>query len=324
MPLFIAIATLMWSLPAISQGEIAFMRDGCVWVLDVETGAERRIAEAQYDRPVTWSPDGTHLLWWDHRSGGWDLWRRDADGSNPANLTPETTGGCRSPSFSPDGSRIAFMRDDPAGLWIMNADGSDMRQLSERGHRDVPPQWSPDGARLLYGDLEERDDGDLAMIIRLFDLASNDDRSLAKGDEAQWISDAQFIYFGRAQGERVIRSASINNAGTIASDDVFVHGTSPALSADRSRIAFARAAAGTIEIRTIDIATRSEQLLCAREDASAEVLLRWSPDGSQIVIWEAGDEDADLSIVDASTGAESHLFHGVFAFPAWRPGGLSR
>ena len=52
------------------------------------------------------------------------------------------------PRFSPDGARIAFTSDRGGGdnIWIMNADGSDMRQLTDEDFRLLnQPTWSPDG-----------------------------------------------------------------------------------------------------------------------------------------------------------------------------------
>lgn len=52
------------------------------------------------------------------------------------------------PRFSPDGSRIAFTSDRGGGdnIWLMNADGSDKRQVTEEKFRLLnQPTWSPDG-----------------------------------------------------------------------------------------------------------------------------------------------------------------------------------
>ncbi|MBA3940598.1 MAG: amidohydrolase [Sphingopyxis sp.] len=52
------------------------------------------------------------------------------------------------PRFSPDGKRIAFVSDRAGGdnIWIMNRDGSDMKQLSKEDFRLLnQPSWSPDG-----------------------------------------------------------------------------------------------------------------------------------------------------------------------------------
>ena len=52
------------------------------------------------------------------------------------------------PRFSPDGKRIAFTSDRGGGdnIWLMNADGSDKRQLTQEDFRLLnSPDWSPDG-----------------------------------------------------------------------------------------------------------------------------------------------------------------------------------
>ncbi len=56
------------------------------------------------------------------------------------------------PRFSPDGKRIAFVSDRGGGdnIWIMNADGSDKRQLTKEDFRLLnQPSWSPDGRFII-------------------------------------------------------------------------------------------------------------------------------------------------------------------------------
>ena len=58
-----------------------------------------------------------------------------------------------SPRLSPDGSRLAFLREDgekQRQLWLMNIDGSELRQLTDSPVGLGPFVWSPDGASLVY------------------------------------------------------------------------------------------------------------------------------------------------------------------------------
>jgi TolB protein len=68
----------------------------------------------------------------------------DADGSNLTNLTNNPTEDSR-PSWSPDGSKIAFIsdRDDNVEIYVMNADGSNLTNLTNNPAGDGMPSWSP-------------------------------------------------------------------------------------------------------------------------------------------------------------------------------------
>lgn len=70
--------------------------------------------------------------------------------------------GDRSPAWSPDSKRIAFVRADPGSLgavWVMDADGSGQRRLIRADPSSDSPQWAPGGSRIVVGDSYEPDDG---------------------------------------------------------------------------------------------------------------------------------------------------------------------
>ena len=73
-----------------------------------------------------------------------------ADGSL-VQLTAGLASGA-SPTWSPDGTRIAFAsdRDGPVDLYVMNANGSDVRRLTNNVGFFGAPAWAPDGARIAF------------------------------------------------------------------------------------------------------------------------------------------------------------------------------
>lgn len=75
-----------------------------------------------------------------------------ADGSGVVNLT-NTDDEDAFPKWSPDGRHILFAsREDPDeqfDLYVMRADGSDVRQLTTSGS-NIPGGWSPNGRRILF------------------------------------------------------------------------------------------------------------------------------------------------------------------------------
>ena len=74
----------------------------------------------------------------------YDVWVMAADGSNAVDLTPRA-GFDSIPAWSPDGAKLAFVRD--GGIAVMNADGSNMHVIISSG---TFPAWSPDGTKLAY------------------------------------------------------------------------------------------------------------------------------------------------------------------------------
>lgn len=53
-----------------------------------------------------------------------------------------------SPSYSPDGKRIAFALN--GDIWTMNSDGTHRQQVTTSSAQDVNPTWSPDGTRIAF------------------------------------------------------------------------------------------------------------------------------------------------------------------------------
>jgi Tol biopolymer transport system component len=72
------------------------------------------------------------------------------DGSDPVNLSNNPADDLF-PSWSPDGSQIAFVsnRDDGQFLYLMDADGSNLHLLSQQNGSEWP-DWSPDGEMITF------------------------------------------------------------------------------------------------------------------------------------------------------------------------------
>ena len=83
------------------------------------------------------------------RDGNSEIYTCNADGSNITRLT-NNPGDDDQPAWSPDGTRIAFIRN--FNLFIMNADGSNVVQRTFSGGCGPGLTWSPDGTKIAYSD----------------------------------------------------------------------------------------------------------------------------------------------------------------------------
>ena len=143
---------------------IAFQYDDGYWNIRVVNADGSGLTSLTTGRYPEWSPDGKRIAFYSSRSGSNEIHVMDADGSNIAQLTSH---GSRlrepgPPSWSPDGQRIAFVSDkDDIGrasqrfvrvhqIYVMNADGSDVVQLTNQPGGNGSPSWSPDGQRIAF------------------------------------------------------------------------------------------------------------------------------------------------------------------------------
>jgi hypothetical protein len=104
---------------------------------------------------LTWSPDGgklaAALVTCSDDECRPDIYTLNLDGSGLDDLTPDFLPD-RDPSWSPDGSKIAFgtVRDANYEIFVVNADGTGATNLTNGGPDEKDPNWSPDGARVAF------------------------------------------------------------------------------------------------------------------------------------------------------------------------------
>lgn len=94
----------------------------------------------------SWSPDGRIAFTSDRNGLNASVFVMNADGSNVQQLTPSSAGPDDQPAWSPDGTRIAFVRAND--IWVIAADGSDSVNVTNDGSQTIVnqnPDWgTPD------------------------------------------------------------------------------------------------------------------------------------------------------------------------------------
>lgn len=143
-----------------------------IFVADLKGNTKKQLTKKKgYDAEATVSPKGDKIVFTSTRSGDLELWTMNIDGSKPKQITTGLgyDGGA---FFSPDGSKIVFRASRPKTpeeikeykdllkqglvqptnmeIYICNADGSDLKQVTKLGKANWAPFFTPDGKKLLF------------------------------------------------------------------------------------------------------------------------------------------------------------------------------
>ena len=153
---------------------------GYVWPLDrfdlytvARDGSDlRRLTTYDtYTAESVVSPDGKRIVFTSLKDGDLDIYVMNIDGTGLKRLT-NTPGYDGGPWWSPDGTKIVYRAHHPADsaqlaqyrsllanrvvrpsqveLFVMNADGSDQRQITRLGGANFGPSWTHDGRRIVF------------------------------------------------------------------------------------------------------------------------------------------------------------------------------
>jgi TolB protein len=253
--------------------------------IDPVTGEIERLLSSGEDglHEPELSPDGRQLVFQGSAPDGTpQIFVRERGETRQLTHLP---GGALEPSWSPDGSQIAFAgrsrADDEVGshiwalgeasvgdtdIFVMDADGKDMRRLVGTPRPDRRPDWSPDGSRIVF---------DTAAYVLVVPVV---------GDErARRLNPAIRVNHGPAAD------------ATWSPDGRWIAFTRFAPSSINGRIGF-----GTLWLMRPDGTSEHRVFPTRTPEGTYELDPSWSPDGSSIAF--SSGSDSRIAIVDTGSG----------------------
>ena len=279
------------------NGKVFYEQESDIWSINADgTGALDLTPEEGFSgqRP-SGSADGRHVVFQTFRDGGWNIFSMNADGSNQVDLTNTKDPVINfEPAFSPDGSKVAFMRQGlTAGeedIWVINANGSGAVDLTNSpGINETAPEFSPDGTKIVY-------------------ISSGP--TLCCGAEYNndiWVMNAN----GSSPEQLTETNFPIQNVG-------------PTWSPDSAKIAYSTlesSTAGDNGLHVMNADGTGKTALLNEGNPIHSDQLSWSPDGTRIA-YEASTGNF-VSTVEVAGGALTPLVSDSAHYPSWVPAPVS-
>lgn len=203
--------------PAVSpQGnQLAYVlsrRNINLWQLDIASSpplkpefAKPVAASTRYEIDPAFSPDGRKLAFMSDRSGSQEIWVADFETHTSTQLTQIGAGMTGSPSWSPDGSQIAFDSTQSVGnVFVIPADGGTPRRITNsRSGENYCPSWSRDGQFVYFASSRNGKFQIWKAFAATGETPSKSAEQVTKdgGFRASLSADGKYLYYAKGPGE---------------------------------------------------------------------------------------------------------------------------
>jgi Tol biopolymer transport system component len=268
-----------------ARPDLAFVssRDGdyAIFEMNADGGAQHRltVGGAEVTSPArlffqiepAWSPDGRRIAFSSRRSGTFDIYVMNADGTGTRRLTSSKDNESH-PTWAANGRKIAFVRKED--IYTMNADGSAVRRISDPTAEESDPAWSPDGRWIAY---VRREPGTASRELWLMRPDGSARRRLTPqtGSSATpaWSPDStRLVFSSNEEGSRYeLYTIGVGGKGLRRVAPTARDNFEPSWSPDGTKIAYQEEGA----IYTIELETRTIEKLTDSDDNDSSPV--WNP-----------------------------------------------
>lgn len=301
---------------------------------DYQIGSSGYIFQEGYgDFDPAWSADGQWLAFASNRDGDADIYVIRSDGTGLRNLTPDPSPVLATllflmdksvetwPDWDPSGDQIYFassrtnimMNTTPMDIYRMNADGSEIVQLTDTVDMEGLPDISPDSANILFV-------SDSASGIYIFSMkadGSNVSQLTDEGDDndmPDWSPAGAQILFQAAYDDNVdVYLMDPDGANLVRLTDDPAMDTQPVWSPDGTRIAFVSDRDGDLELYLMN--ANGGDLTQLTDNNVDDADPAWSPDGRRIAYRSATPGGDRIFTIKVDGGEIVQITEGPVSIP---------
>lgn len=231
----------------------------------------------------------------------------------PSTATPQTATATTTPALR--NGPIVF--DSEEDIFIMDADGSDMRRLTNTPQRDDEADISSNGRFIAY---ETNSGGE--RVVMIMDTNGRSPRELIPGRQPDWSPDDRYIAFESNDFPQQIFIVEIASGDVRQITNTLSHSRAPSWSPDGEQLAFMTEVDGAWQLAIVDVSSGlHREITIGPPDKRFPV---WSPDGELIAyntLTGAGAVDHIWVIEPSGENAHRLTTEGQNGRPAWSPDG---
>ena len=201
----------------------------------------------------TWVPGKLALYYTSYRLGNPDIFRHDLT-SGSRSAIARYSGLNTAAAVSPDGSRVAMIlsKGGSPDVYVCNADGSGLQQLTRTKEDESSPCWSPDGQWICYASKQSGVRG----LFKVPATGGAAQRIITRGvsspSEPDWSPDGKWIVFTAQMGNFEICVVPATG-GEVT---VLVSGEDPSWAPNSRTVVFARRSGGSRRLSLLDVPTK--------------------------------------------------------------------
>ncbi len=227
-----------------------------------------------------------------------------------------------SPAWSPDGQEIAFVSNSAGNddIYVINVDGTDLRQLTTDPAADQYPAWSPDGSQLAF---QSKRQGDWEIFLMDADGSNQQNLTMAPGSVdwgPDWHPDGgSLIFVSTRDGSNDIFSLDLDSLEVVNLTNTPETEENPVWSPDGQTIAFGRFVGENSEIFVLQV--DSGETLPLTDSIGQDTNPAWSYDGSKIAFSSDRDGNLEIYVMNADGSDQTRLTSnpGYDGDPSWSP-----